>query len=270
MTLTRERVGPWYVGIAAVLLAWVFVALAYNAIQTHQHSDEVAHHEAYSQFLLTVAGEDSSTLPLVGNKLAVTLRERLGPRDPNATDLPEGITHLRGSSNEYGGVAAEIGENPFESRGCGECGPLDSRARGHLLAIKRGEVYAVIEETRPDEPNKANVMIPLAGLFLMFVLLPLFWLSPQLRRWQEGRQLQRQYPIEMKLVSNLNDVLGQLPRSHPQRRELTALRDQLQDALAVRSGSGEHQIVERRIERLVEEATVNIAAFDEGNRALEG
>lgn len=135
----------------AVLAAAGTAAGTAQAIDHHTTRNEIAAAGNRAHFWRVIAGEEAPNAPTVDNALAKDLKERLGPIDRNASELPDEIKEFRGSSNTYGGITDAIGTDPFDSQGapCLECGPLDAETQRNLLEIKRGHVNDVLRRDTP-------------------------------------------------------------------------------------------------------------------------
>jgi hypothetical protein len=100
---------------------------------THNINQDIAEQQATkAHFYRVIAGEESDGGPTVDNQLATDLR--------NATDLRD----FRGHSNTYGGIADAIGEDPFVSEGCQECGALTPEFRTNVEQVKNGQLDRVL------------------------------------------------------------------------------------------------------------------------------
>lgn len=100
---------------------------------THNMNQEVAEQYATrAHFYRVVAGEEDAGAPTVDNQFAQDLR--------NSQDLRD----FRGSSNTYGGISNALGEDPFVSEGCEECGALTVEFRTNVEQAKSGKLDAVL------------------------------------------------------------------------------------------------------------------------------
>lgn len=141
--------------VAPFVIAAVCFAGGIQYGDQRQVQQEIVEAQQRSHFWRVIAGTEPAGAPTVDNRLAKDIKDRLGPIDSGATELPEAINRFRGNSNSYGGITDAIGTDPFDEAGlsCVECGPLDGDTKTKLLLIKQGNVEDVIASETPAQPG---------------------------------------------------------------------------------------------------------------------
>ena len=126
--------------VVAVLLLLVALATGGSAVAQaanhYQNQDAAEQYANRAHFYRVLSGEESGSAT-VENQLA---------RDLRATD---NLNDFRGHSNSYGGIADAIGEDPFVSEGCEECGALRPEFREKVEQAKDGNVEQLISRDIP-------------------------------------------------------------------------------------------------------------------------
>lgn len=213
------------------------------------HLDDGDHNDAiYEQvdFWSLVEGGGVNS-PSPENRLARDLADRLGPDDPDATELPEEIIDFRGTSNAYGGVTEAIGVDPFSGAGCDECGPLSDDSLNALLLIKQGRQVELYQELQTDlQDTDWNMtwygdtpLVPFTIIYFLSASGGSYLLAsdiPQmLRRRKQDKLVQRHFPEQYSLIKQTDDFLCEDDDD-----EIRSTRDKLWWDLATQANLIEH------------------------------
>lgn len=152
--------------LLAIILGLTGAAGISQAVSHDRHETAVEVVEERAHFYRVIGGEESASSPTVDNTLAAELRDRLGPVNTNATELPAAIDNFRGDSNAYGGITDAIQMDPFDETGlsCFECGPLSAEFKDKLLEIKKGNVEQVIHSELPTPESTPGYTFTPGGI----------------------------------------------------------------------------------------------------------
>lgn len=155
--------------VASIAAALIFFTSMFGLAQKSHESSVVDSREAAEaqvEFWNVVAGKTSPEGSSSVNKLAVDLRESLGPIDPAAQELPASITEdFVAGPSEYPGVEQALGVDLFNNgdQGC-SCGPLSDFAKNELLSVKRGDVTNITQQIQESMPVSNGIQLAPFGL----------------------------------------------------------------------------------------------------------
>lgn len=192
------------------------------------------------------------------NKLARDLR-----------DLPiDQVRIFKGDANRYGGIADELGYDPFAGINCSECGLLKENIAEAVVLARTGHLDQVIGPLTPREPGKAGgpnlddmAIWLLVGPIAIGIIIAVDWRHRQ-KRYQEMSS-------EMHLIGRLDRALEQGGFDSPEQRyELQSVRDKLMTEIDTRVRYSHKEKQRLRMNDLSNEARSTLEAIEEGNKAL--
>jgi hypothetical protein len=243
------------------LLVWTVGAGIAGSVQTrhyHHAQEQVA---VQTHFYRVIAGQDAVGVH-VNDTLASDLRST--PKDK--------LPLFQGTSNQYGGITAEIGVNPFDNT-CGvECGRLVPSVLQNVERARDGHpptIRAAKHVTSWLLPFALFVAVVIGGILLGF--------AGTLTKWQRRRSAQQSlraaYPEECRTLDRLQHQMDLLsvhhmtPREQARYAQLAEMHDGIEAALKMRidPDSVDDQISEARADKLLTEASQVLAAVEAGN-----
>jgi len=142
-------------GIVGVIMALTGVSGINQYFDNAQASETAELVENRAEFWKVVAGEEAPSASNVQTKLAIQLRDELGEKSVQVTELPSGIEDFKAGANDFGGIEDRIGVNPFDpgALNCDTCGTLTSEMKGNLLLIKQGALNSVLAADQASVPT---------------------------------------------------------------------------------------------------------------------
>lgn len=251
----RGRVA-WLVCLA-ILLAWSGLAMVAGIGSDDQYKAQQKQAAKEIHFYREVAGTDNDRGGML-NKLALDLRHTRADQ----------LYQFRGDANKYGGIANELGFDPFNGASCSECGPLDEDVRANVAAVKAGNLGAVLSDIAVKKPDTMAAP-PLALWILLLLLIPAVVLFERMEGSRKRSRQVRAMPNEMALIDDMDRALGGTFSSPQERYDLQALRNRLMEEVDDRVRYGEMAGHDMRIKELRQEALDNLEAIEEGNKVLE-
>lgn len=245
----------WLAGLVALIVA-VIATTAIASAQRSSYHRQLRQANNAAHFYGVIAGiEEPGTG--VADQLALDLKQ-----------VPDNkLRFFRGSSNSYGSITSIVGFDPFDDS-CGhECGPLTPDTMKFVLLAKDQHTQYHPHPTR----HVVSTTLPRFMLAVWLLLGLAMFALPLMRRMQHERSIEHSYPDEWRLVTRMTRALDSGALSNRDAEELRRLRDGLSSALQLRMAtSGTEDVVTgQRVDKLKEEARAQLAAFEEGNRALE-
>lgn len=241
--------------VAVCLIAVVIVAVIVRSNQRSDYNHRVAVSQAQTHFYSVIAGKAQPGTG-VADSLAMDLRSV-----PVAK-----LRFFQGTSNKYGGVASEIGIDPFDNS-CGvECGSLRPSVLANVTEARR---YGYFQEPSVRK-HLTSLALPTVALLVWLLIGAAGALAAPFRKRQTHEALRRQYPDECRTLDRLNAAIGALPPGR-QRDELARMREGIEHGLLVRvdPSTPDDQVTEARLDKLMQEAQFTLQSVEAGNKALE-
>jgi len=258
-TKIKRGAAAWaFVGM--LFLAWSGVVFGVNAAERDRAKEARAHAQKIEHFYQVVDGEISGSESGPANKLA---------RDLKALPADQ-LEEFRGDSNRYGGIAGELGFDPFDGINCSECGPLDQEVIENVQTVKDGGLEQVLEGIEsgiptPNEAPRPPTFMWLLWLFSLPIAAGVVYLQKQ--RSEEDRY--RGFPEERRLLAQLREAKGELPPGNKEWLALDQLADRLQEQIDMRVSYKKSKTQEMKLDALTQEASSALEDIAAGNKALD-